>query len=138
MSGSSAVDDPQEGAVVDMQRGRNGINACGKKRDRKGAVGWAGLICETGAVSNNVAGFTTCVTNRHALLPVAVVVAVSVPIPRAVAFMVAVVVAISGGVRSGEHRVLLPIEANFLCGRCDGREGGRGRGGDVDLYGLVL
>ena len=84
-----------------------------------------------------MAGFTTRVANWHALLPVAVGLAVSVPIPQAVASMVAVVVVISGGVRNGEQHVLLPKEANFLCGRCDGREGGCGRGGDVDLYGLV-
>ena len=124
---------------MDMQQGTNGIYTnCGRKRGRKSAVGRTGFICESGAVANNVAGFTTCVTNRHALLSVAVVVAVSVPIPRAVASTVAVVVAISGGVRSGEQRISLMKESNFLCGRCDGREGGRGRGGDVDLYGLVL
>ena len=124
---------------MDRQRERNGIDAdCGKKRGRKGVVGRAGFMCEKGAIANNVAGFTTCVTNRHALLMVAVVVAVLDPIPRAVASMVSVVVAISGGVRSGEHRVLLPKEANFLCGRCDGKEGVRGRGGNIDLYGLIL
>jgi hypothetical protein len=64
--------------------------------------------------------------------------AVTVPIPRAAASMVAVVVAISGGVRCGEQRVLPPKEANFLFRRCGGKEGGRGRGGDVDLYGLAL
>ena len=140
MSGSSDVDDPQDRAVVvDRQRWRNGIDTyCGGKRGRKGTFGRVEFICERGTVANNVAGFTTCVTNRHALLPVAVVVAVSVPISRAVASMVAVVVVILGGVRIGEQRVLLPKEANFLCGRYDGREGGRGRGGDVDLYGLVL
>ena len=140
MLGSNVVDDPQVGAVVvDRQRGRIWIDAyCGRKHGMKGDVGRAGFICESRAVANNVAGSTTCVTNRHALLPVVVAVAVSVPIPRAAASMAAVVVAISGGVRSGEQRVLLPKEANFLCGRCDGGEGGRGRGGDVDLYGLGL
>ena len=81
---------------------------------------------------------SACVTNTHALPPVAVVVAVSAMISRAVASMVEVVVAISGGVRSGEQRALLPKEANFLSERCDCREGGLDHGEHVDLYGLAL
>jgi hypothetical protein len=52
--------------------------------------------------------------------------------------VVTVVVAIAGGVRSGDQRVLFSEKADFLCVCCNGIKSGWYRSGDVDLCGFLL
>ena len=139
MSGRSAVDDPLEGAVVNKQQGRSGIEASsGMKSSKKCAVRRVCFICESWAVANYMARFVASVTYGDALLSVSVVVPIAVPSSASAASVVTVVVAIAGGVRSGEQRVLFSGEADFLCVCCNGQKNGRYRGRDVDLCGILL